>query len=158
MADKAKLPAFDFYTISAEDISEFLKTNASDAELEDFFKHAYVKKQETVMVPDVIITEDGRTIQKMTKQKKTDKATGKSVVVLDENGKPVMVPKKKAVPVKGGAIIEKYSHREAVKWFIETYVDITPPKAIMNNRPVEAKEKKKSANDVFESLRKKINA
>ena len=36
----------------------------------------------------------------------------KGKVVLDENGNPVMVPKKKAVAVKNGEIKEKYSHRK----------------------------------------------
>lgn len=147
MADK-KLPTFDFFAIKREDIETFLDANASPAELQAYFATAYVKKGTTVMVPDVITTADGQTIQKMTKKKDKD-----GNVILDKDGKPVMVPKKKAVPIKDGEVKEKYSHREAVKWFIETYVDINPPKAIMNNRP--KKGAKKEESDLTKRLREK---
>lgn len=155
MAEK-KIPTFDFYTIKKDDIENFLDVYASPDELNEYFSNAYVNKPASIMVPDVVTTADGQTVQKMTKLKKTDKETGKSVVVLDKDGKPVMVPKKKAVPVKDGKVKEKYSHREAVKWFIKTYVDITPPKAIITNRPEKKAEKGES--ELTKRLRAKAKA
>ena len=148
MADK-KLPTYDFFAIKKEDIETFLDANASPAELQDYFTTAYIKKAETVMVPDIVETKDGQKVQRMAKKKDKD-----GNIVKDENGNPIMVPKKKAVEKKNGEVKEKYSHREAVQWFIKTYVDINPPKAIITNRPQKAA-KQKGESDLTKRLREK---
>ena len=141
MADKANLPVFDFKKIKKEDIHDFLKENATPQEIKSFREAAFPKKQETIMMPEMITDAEGNIKQKQVRKKQKD-------------GTYKTIPKYKAVAVKGGEIKEKYSHRDAVSWFIKTYVDINEPKAKMINRPTkkQEEEKKQPAIDLFADL------
>ena len=140
MADKKNLPVFDFKKVKKEEIHAFLKENATPQEKRDFRAVAFPKKPETMLVPEMITDAEGNTAQKQVRKKQKD-------------GTYKTIPKYKAVAVKGGAVKEKYSHRDAVSWFIKTYVDVNEPKAIMINRPEKKQEEKKqAAKDLFADL------
>ena len=45
MAEKKELPTYDFFTITKEDIHDFLKANATPKEIDDFREKAFIKQQ-----------------------------------------------------------------------------------------------------------------
>lgn len=137
MAEKKALPVFDFKKMKKEDIHTFMVENASAAEKADFMATAFEDAIQKVMEPEMIVDANGNIKQKVVRRKQKD-------------GSYKMVPKMKAVEVKGGEVKKKYSHRKAVNWFYDTYCVGANKKAEMINKP-ETKEKKKavSANDLF---------
>lgn len=122
MAEKKALPTFDFKKITKEEIHSFMVDNATQAEKADFMKIAFVETAQKVMEPEMVKSADGKMVQKTVRRKQKD-------------GSYKMVPKMKAVPVKGGEVKKQYSHRKAVNWFYETYCAGANAKAIMINRP-----------------------
>lgn len=142
MAEKKSLPVFDFKKITKEQIHDFVKENATPKEKESLRAKAFPKKPEVIMEPEMVLNAEGKLVQRLVRRKQKD-------------GTYKMVPKMKAVPVKNGAVNEKYSHRDAVSWFIETYVDCDNPKAVMINRPVKGSGNKAistPAKDLFADL------
>ena len=141
MAEKKSLPVYDFKKITKEQIHDFVKANATPDEKKQLRARAFIMKAPVVMEPEMIINAEGKKVQKTVRKKQKD-------------GTYKMIPKMKAVPVKGGELAEKYSHRDAVSWFIETYVDCDNPKAEMINRPEKGSKKpqKTPAKDLFADL------
>lgn len=141
MAEKKPLPVFDFKKITKEQIHDFVKANATPDEKKELRAVAFKKKAPTVMEPEMITNAEGKLVQRQVRRKQKD-------------GSYKMVPKMKAVAVKGGEAVEKYSHRDAVSWFIKTYVDSTPAKAEMINRPQKGSKKAQGqpAKDLFADL------
>jgi len=137
MAEKKALPTFDFKKMTKDDIHSFMVENATSAEKASFKSVAFVETAQKVMEPEMITNAEGKLVQRTVRRKQKD-------------GSYKMVPKMVAVPVKGGEVKKQYSHRKAVNWFCETYVDVDSPKAIMINRPEKKdKAKKVSAEELF---------
>ena len=137
MAEKKALPIFDFKKITKEQIHDFMVEKASQEEKASFKAVAFVETVQKVMEPEMVKSADGKMVQKTVRRKQKD-------------GSYKMVPKMKAVPVKGGEVKKQYSHRKAVNWFYETYCVGANAKATMINRPEKAdKPAKVSADALF---------
>lgn len=137
MANKKELPTFDFKKITKEEIHAFMVANATSEEKKAFMAVAFGTKPQTVMEPEMVLNAEGKLTQRLVRRKQAD-------------GSYKMIPKMKAVPVKGGEAKESYSHRKAVNWFYDTYCVGPEAKAIMTNRPEKkAKTETVKAKDLF---------
>lgn len=123
---------FDYKKLTAKQIHDYMVANATEEQKKQFKKVAFTEKPKCVA--QVVIGKDGKEIL----QKAKDKSGN---IKLNEDGKPIMITKKKMVAI-AGETVNAYNHLEAKKWFANTF------EGVCYNVPTPAK-KKETAKDLF---------
>lgn len=128
--------AFEFKSLKAEDIHDFMEEHATPAQKKAFKKVAFPVKTEKISKK--LYSADGEPIMYQLKDKNGN-------LKFDDEGKPVMRQKIKMVEVAGGNSKATFSLLEAKWWFAENF-----PGEVLNV-PEKKQEKKIPAGKLFEN-------
>ena len=123
---------FDYKKLTAKQIHDYMVANATEEQKKQFKEVAFTEKPKCMA--QVVIGKDGKEIL----QKAKDKSGN---IKLNEDGKPLMITKKKMVAI-AGETVNAYNHLEAKKWFAKEFPEV------VDNVPAPAK-KKETAKDLF---------
>lgn len=124
---------FDYKSLTVKDIHDYMDAHATAEQKAEFMKVAFPKKQERKA--QVLKDTNGNILMQAAKDKDGNPK-------LNEDGSPVMIPKKKMVIVADSEAKKAYNHLEAKKWFANTFHDV------VDNAPNPDK-KKETASSIF---------
>lgn len=123
----------DFMTLTAKQLHDYMEEHATAEQKKAFKKAAFSSVKKKKAV--VVLDDNGKPIMYQEKDKNGN-------LKYDENGKPIMRQKKRMVEIADSKETEQFCLLDGKWWFVENFSDA------VKNVPQKA-EKKEKASDLF---------